>query len=94
VGKVHHLAPCTLAGDLKLVERVHSVLGILEAKASQGQCVEESRSVSCDLKDRPTFPVGTQIERYKHGQAPIGLQAKATQSPGRSDGQTEAKLGR
>jgi hypothetical protein len=62
VGKVHHLARFTPAGDLKPVERIHSVLGIFEAKASQGQTFEGGRLVSCNLKDRPTFPVRTQIE--------------------------------
>ena len=58
---MHLLARCTLAGDLKLVERIHSALGMLEAKAIHRQTFEEGRPVSCDLKDRPTFPVGAQI---------------------------------
>jgi hypothetical protein len=62
VRNVHHLTSCTLAGDLKLVERVHSVFGILKTKAGQRYTVEEGRPASCDLKDRPTFPVGPQIE--------------------------------
>ena len=62
MGKVHHLARFTPAGDLKPVERIHSVLGIFEGKGQSRQTVEGGRLVSCNLKDRPTFPVRTQIE--------------------------------
>jgi hypothetical protein len=37
VKKVHHFARCTLAGDLKPVERIHSVLDILEGVNRRGK---------------------------------------------------------
>jgi hypothetical protein len=86
-GNFYHLTRCTVAGDFELVQRVHSVLGVLKTKASQGQTVEEGRSVARDLKDRPAFPVRTQIEGQKHRE--LQLFARTDHSVGEAEGRPD-----
>ena len=91
MGKVHHLARFTPAGDLKPVERIHSVLGIFEAKGKPSR--EAAWSVAISKTVQPSRSARKSKGRSM-GKLQLVRRAKATQSPGRSDGQTKATLGR